>query len=100
MPTPSGYRSPPGHRRWSAVLALALVGTLVTGCTKSSPAAHSAATRTAPAGATAPIDPAAWALADRLTGPDYTADTTAAMVAALARSGIATFADPSAPGPE
>jgi hypothetical protein len=68
-----------------------------------SPAADSAANpagHVAPTGATAPVDPASWALADRLTSATYTADTTAALIAGLARSGIATFGDPASPTPE
>lgn len=68
-----------------------------------SPAAGSAANpagHVAPTGATAPVDPASWALADRLTSATYTADTTAALIAGLARSGIATFGDPASPTPE
>ncbi len=56
--------------------------------------------RTAPLGATATVDPDSWALADRLAVPDYTADTTAALVAGLARSGIGTFADTTSTAPE
>lgn len=53
-----------------------------------------------PAGASAPIDSASWALADRLTSPTFTTDTSAALIAGLARSGIATFSDPASPIPE
>jgi hypothetical protein len=53
-----------------------------------------------PNGAIAPVDPADWAIADRLAAPDYTTDTTAALVAGLARSGIGTYADPASPTPE
>ncbi len=93
--------------RAAAVLAIAL---LVWGCaaSPSTPAAASpglgtsrtVAARLAPNGATAPIDDAAWALADRLTAASYTADNTSAMVAALARAGIATYSDPSSVTPE
>ena len=55
---------------------------------------------TPPTGATAPVDAATWALADRLTSPAYTSDTTAAMLAGLARSGIAVYDGPSATAPE
>ncbi|MFI5259937.1 MAG: hypothetical protein ACHQ01_10075, partial [Candidatus Limnocylindrales bacterium] len=55
---------------------------------------------TPPTGATAPVDAATWALADRLASPTYTSDTTAAMVTGLARSGIAVYSDPSATAPE
>ena len=94
--------------RWAVVLAIGLV---LGGCATSpatspaaanpSPATGTAVTaRLAPTGATAPIDPAAWALAERLTAAEYTADTTSAMVTALARAGIATYSDPSSLGPE
>lgn len=53
-----------------------------------------------PNGAIAPVDPADWAIADRLAAPDYTTDTTAALVAGLARSGIGTYADPASLTPE
>ena len=56
--------------------------------------------RTLPNGATAPVDDGTWALADRLTAPTYTADTTAALVDGLARSGIATYADMTSTTPE
>ena len=58
------------------------------------------ATRTIPAGATAQVDDASWAIADRLAAPAYTADTTAALVAGLAGAGIGTFADTTSAGPE
>lgn len=57
--------------------------------------ASAIASRTLPGGATAVVDDASWALADRLTAPTYSADTTAAMQAALARAGIAVVADTS-----
>ena len=99
-------------RTWAFLLVLVvLVGACATG--PSTPAATSpsagagtavagtaVAARLAPTGATAPIDPAAWALADRLTAANYTADTTSAMVAALARAGIATYSDSSSLSPE
>ena len=56
--------------------------------------------RTLPVGATADVDEATWALADRLSMATYTSDTTDAMTAALARAGVATFADPSSQAPE
>lgn len=65
-----------------------------------SSAAPALASRTAPTGATAPVDPASWAFADRLTSSTYAPDTTAAMIAGLARSGIATFGDPGSSTPE
>jgi len=52
------------------------------------------AARNAPHGASAAIDAASWALADRLAAPDYTADTTAALVEGLGRAGIGTYDDP------
>jgi hypothetical protein len=68
------------------------------------PAVGPIADRTLPDGATAQVDDATWALADRLSASDYTSDTTAAMQAALARSGIATVpdgsTDPAAAAPE
>lgn len=64
------------------------------------PGGAALASHVTPAGATAPIDPASWALADRLATDAYTPDTTAALVEGLARSGIATYADPSSPAPE
>lgn len=75
---------------------LILVTALLTGC-RAEPAgpAHGAAatTRLAPAGATAAIDSQTWTLAGRLTTTTFTADTVVALEAALARSGIATYAD-------
>lgn len=56
-------------------------------------AAGAVSARTLPGGATAGVDDASWALADRLTAPNYTPDTTAAMHVALARAGIAVVAD-------
>ena len=61
-----------------------------------SPVVSSAiAARAVPGGAEAPVDAATWALADRLTAPAYTADTTSAFKEALARAGIAVVADTS-----
>ncbi len=61
-----------------------------------SPAAASfIASRVLPGGAEAPVDDATWALADRLTAPTYTADTTSAFKEALARAGIAVVPDSS-----
>jgi hypothetical protein len=75
-----------GLRRWCSItLALALVVPLAAACTKRSPAAPATTTHVAPIGATAPVDATAWALADQLTQPAYTAGTTAAMVAGLPR---------------
>ena len=95
-------------RRWGVVLAIALVvgacatsPATVPAATSRSPATgRSVAAHLAPTGATAPIDPAAWDLADRLSAPDYTPDTTSAMLAALARSGIATYSDGRSLAPE
>ena len=104
------------YLRWripSAVLLLVLA-IVASGCATSSstPAPASSAgagtavagtavtAHLAPTGATAPIDPAAWALAERLTAAEYTADTTSAMVAALARSGIGTYSDSASLTPE
>lgn len=53
-----------------------------------------------PVGATASVDDGSWALADRLAAPSYTTDTTAALVAGLARAGIGTYADPASSVPE
>ena len=68
----------------------------------SSPAQNggAVAARSVPNGSIAGVDDATWALVDRLGAPTYTADTTAAMTAALARAGVATFADPSSQSPE
>ena len=75
-----------------------MVGALASGCTREATATAnpSAVVRTAPNGAVAPIGADAWALAGRLSARTYTTDTTAALVAGLARSGIGTYADPSA----
>jgi hypothetical protein len=51
------------------------------------------ASRILPNGATAAVDDATWALADRLDASAYTSDTTNAMTEALARGGVGTFAD-------
>ncbi len=48
-----------------------------------------------PLGATAPVDDATWALAERIAAPAYTGDSTDAFDAALARAGIAVVADTS-----
>ena len=53
-----------------------------------------------PIGATAPTDDAAIASLARSRTPDFTPDTTAAMVEALARSGIGTYQAPSSTEPE
>ncbi len=74
----------------------------LTSCTKGSPPTthHPATVHVVPAGATAPVDAATWALADRLSTVAYTQDTTTALVAVLARSGVATFADPGTTRPD
>ena len=97
----------PYHRRLlSVMLALVLVGVAVTGCSKGSPtpAAVSrtlaAVTPAASTGATASVDPTARALVVRLQQSAYSSDTTAALITALARSGVQTFADPGAATPE
>ena len=106
----------PGLARAAAAL---LVGALlVSGCAQSmqSPSASGALPaasavpvsvaspaildHTVPTGATATVDAATWALADRLTSPAYTSDTTAAMLAGLAQSGIAVYNDPTSTAPE
>jgi hypothetical protein len=91
-----------------ATAALLVGALLVAGCaqTTQSPSASGAPTapaipvsvaspaildHTLPTGATAPVDAATWALADRLTSPAYTSDTTVAILAGLARSGIAVY---------
>jgi hypothetical protein len=56
--------------------------------------------RAVPTGAEASVDAAAWALADRLTAPAYTSDTTSALVEGLARSGIGTYADTTSATPD
>lgn len=58
------------------------------------------ASRTIPGAAQGTVDDTAWLIADRLAAPTFSADTTAALVAGLARSGIGTFADPSSATPE
>ena len=109
------------HRRPGLVRAAAalLVGALlVSGCAQSTQSLSASGAPTAslaipvsvaspavldhtpPTGATAPVDPATWALVDRLTSPAYTSDTTAAMLAGLARSGIGVYEDPRATAPE
>ncbi|HEY2915764.1 MAG TPA: hypothetical protein VGI98_00985 [Candidatus Limnocylindrales bacterium] len=58
-------------------------------------AATAIAAHAVPAGATAAIDDATWALAERVTAPTYTSDATNAFKAALAAAGIAVVADAS-----
>ena len=94
--------------RWIGFFAIALLVGACATSPASSPAAsgpgpatgRSVSAHVAPTGATAPIDPAAWDLADRLSATDYTADTTSAILAALARSGIATYSDETSLAPE
>jgi hypothetical protein len=64
-----------------------------------SPASSDSLAHTPPTGATGLVDADAWAIADRLSTSAYTADTTAALVAGLARSGIGTYDDPSSADP-
>jgi hypothetical protein len=65
-----------------------------------SPVVRAVSTRIPPNGATAPIDDDAWLIAERLSVPTYTADTTAAAVEGLARSGIGTYVDPTSSAPD
>ena len=97
-----------GWRTASAVFLLVLV-LVASGCAtspstpapaSSGGAGRAASARLAPTRASAPTDPEAWTLADRLTAASYTGDTTSAMVAALARAGIGTYSDPSSLSPE
>ena len=97
------------HRQLALTLAVALlVGACATapaspdtstpdasGPGPSSAAASAISAHAVPNGATAAVDDAAWALAERLTAPTYTADMTAAMQTALARAGIAVVPDTS-----
>jgi hypothetical protein len=95
--------------RSATLLAVVLLAAaLVAGCApavpspkpSSGPAAPSSlAAHVIPIGATASVDAASWALVDRLAVSTYTADTTAALVEGLARSGIGTYDDPSSSGP-
>jgi hypothetical protein len=106
-------------RTRATITSLLLAVTLITGCASNgkAPAGSSGAgassgsgpaslplgalaSRTIPAGAEGTVDEAAWLIAGRLAAPSYTTDTTAALVAGLARSGIGTFADPSSTSPE
>ncbi len=111
MTTQTGAR----HQRatLSLVLVLVLVLALVAGaCAATTPSptapgpdasgsAPSAAAASAisahavPDGATAPVDDATWALAQRISADAYSADTTMAMQTALARAGIAVVPDTS-----
>ena len=90
-------------RRLAPFLALALLAGACTSGTASpaasSPApsgpASAIAAHQMPLGATAPVDDATWALAERITAPAYTGDSTDAFKAALAAAGIAVVADTS-----
>ena len=88
------------------LVALLLIAILAAACTAgtTSPAAQSPvpsgpvsaiAAHEVPLGATASVDDATWALAERITAPAYTGDSTDAFDAALARAGIAVVADTS-----
>ncbi len=105
--------TPRGLRPTQSVLAVVLLSALIlaacapaagsggptSGASAPSGGASAVAARSAPHGATAAIDAASWALADRLAAPAYTADTTAALVEGLGRSGIGTYDDPTSPDP-
>jgi len=96
----------------SATVVLVLITALLAGCAAgaASPGASADAgaavgasaitARAVPTGAIASVDPAAWALADRLTAPAYTSDTTSALVEGLARAGIGTYADTTSATPD
>lgn len=97
-----------GHRR---SFALALAAVMLAGACGATPAgtgptpsgsAGNGASRLptaiatrAPSGATASVDDATWSLAARVTTTSYTADSTDAFRAALARAGIAVVPDDS-----
>ena len=105
--------TPRGLRPTQSVLAVVLLSALILAAcapaagsgAPSSPASANAggsiavAARSAPNGATAAIDAGSWALAERLAAPAYSADTTAALVEGLGRSGIGTYDDPASPDP-
>jgi len=95
----------------SALVVLVLITALFAGCAAgaASPGASAAPSggiasaitaRAVPTGAEAPVDAGAWALADRLTASAYTSDSTSALVAGLARSGIGTYADTTSATPD
>jgi hypothetical protein len=95
-----------GSASLAAVVLLALA--LLTGCapavsspkpTSGQAAPSPLAAHVIPIGATAAVDAASWALVERMTAPLYTADTTAAVVEGLARSGIGTYDDASSAAP-
>jgi hypothetical protein len=92
------------HTRW--LVALLLTALLSSACSAAatspggaSPApsgpASAIAAHQVPLGATAPVDDATWALAERIAAPAYTGDSTDAFKAALAAAGIAVVADAS-----
>jgi hypothetical protein len=90
--------------RWLVALLLTALLASACGAATTTPGAASPApsgpasaiaAHQVPLGATAPVDDATWALAERLTEDTYTADTTGAMQTALARAGIAVVADAS-----
>ncbi len=106
MITPRGLRP---VRSVSAVVLLAVL--ILAACapaagsggpsdSPANPGGSTSAAHTVPQGATGTVDDASWALAGRLASPTYTTDTTAALIAGLARSGVGTFADPASPTPE
>jgi hypothetical protein len=95
-----------GSASLAAVVLLALA--LLTGCapavsspkpTSGQAAPSPLAAHVIPVGAIAAVDAASWALVERMTAPLYTADTTAAVVEGLARSGIGTYDDASSAAP-
>jgi hypothetical protein len=81
------------------VAAVIIVAACSPGTTGPSPApsgpASAVAAHTVPVGATAGVDDGTWDLAERVTAPSYTGDSTDAFKTALARAGIAVVADPS-----
>ncbi|MGH7735180.1 MAG: hypothetical protein ACREOE_16200, partial [Gemmatimonadales bacterium] len=100
------------RRPFALALAFALIAGAC-GAVTTSPSAPSSspslastaiAAHAVPANATAPVDDATWALAERVTAPTYTTDSTDAFIAALARAGIAvvpdTSTDPATAQPE
>jgi hypothetical protein len=115
----SGPGTGNASRARGAIAALILVTSLIAGCASavSAPSGTSGASgsrdaspagspigalasRTLPSGAQGTVDDGAWLIARRLAAASYTRDTTAALVAGLARSGIGTFADASSTSPE
>jgi hypothetical protein len=110
----------PPTGRIGGVVSLLVAGVLIAGCATGGAASPGSAVpaggaeqplpgasagdtpvaRTLPRGAIAAVDPGSWAIADRLAAGSYTGDTTAALVAGLAQSGIGTFADPASAVPD